>query len=124
MKLKKKAETLHFDNLRLLAIVGVARGLAQWIHQQLSSSDCTARKVGPGLALRMAAPPKVSTATRGTAAKPANKNSPPSAKSPTSLSPKIKIVFPATGIDPMSLRVKDNDNRWSPKVEIPNLQVD
>lgn len=40
------------------------------------------------------------------------------------LTPEIRIIFPATGIYSVSLRVKDNDNKWSVKVEIPNLQVD
>lgn len=42
----------------------------------------------------------------------------------TLLSPEIVIIFPATGIYSVSVRVKDNDNKWSSKVEIGSLQVD
>lgn len=40
------------------------------------------------------------------------------------LSPEIRIIFPATGIYTVGVRVKDNDNKWSSKVEIVSLQVD
>lgn len=40
------------------------------------------------------------------------------------LSPEIRIIFPSTGIYSVGVRVKDNDNKWSQKIEIPNLQVD
>lgn len=42
----------------------------------------------------------------------------------TLLTPEITIIFPATGIYTVSTRVKDNDHRWSPRTEIPSLQVD
>jgi hypothetical protein len=42
----------------------------------------------------------------------------------TLLTPDIVIIFPGTGIYTVGVRVKDNDNKWSNKVEISSLQVD
>lgn len=36
----------------------------------------------------------------------------------------IVIIFPQTGIYSVAVRVKDNDGKWSDKLEISNLQVD
>lgn len=42
----------------------------------------------------------------------------------TILSDHIFIIFPQTGIYSVSVRVKDNDGKWSSKSEITSLQVD